>query len=185
MIIGFKVTQSCAESRVVQEWNLIIESISWETKHNVVIWKRSLTETSLISTSSPQFSFLHKTLLAIWNCSSTVSVSLLLTRIIRVISVCGRSYFIHIHPISHLCFPIYWLTLGRKFSEASLEITCPTSTDFQNYLFFPPHRNLLANNCTFEKALPITTNGFAESLCFHSPSNHVSLYNLYVWFFSR
>lgn len=164
MIIGFKVTQSCAESRVVQEWNLIIEGISWETKHNliVVIWKQSLTETSLISALFPLrvFFFAQNSacyLLLLFHCCCVA----LADWNIWVTSVCGCSYlYTQIQSISPLCFPTLW----RKFSEASLEITCPTATDFQNYLFFFPHRNQLANNCTFEKTLPITTNGFAESL---------------------
>lgn len=37
MIIGFKVTQACAEPRVVQEWNLIID-ISPEKLNIILLW---------------------------------------------------------------------------------------------------------------------------------------------------
>lgn len=158
MIIGFKVTQSCAEPRVVQKWNLIIE-ISPEKLNMILLWSYgsshfqkhlSFQPLILLRVSSlflPQtllfcpklklfFHYCELVVLADWN--------------IRFIAICACSYLHrHIHPIAHLSFPIYWLTLRRKFSEGTLVITCPTSTDFQNYHFFPAWK--LANDCKVKK----------------------------------
>lgn len=140
MIIGCKVTQSCAEPRVVQEWNLIID-ISPEKLNIILLWSYGSSHLQKHLSFQPLIPlrvsfFLPQTLLASWNYSSTISVLLLLTGISFILYVTAVTYT-HIHPIAHLRVPICWLTLGRKFSEGTLVITSSTSTDFQNCHFFP------------------------------------------------
>lgn len=148
MIVGFKVTQSCAEPRVVQEWNLITD-ISPEKLNIILLWsygsshlQKHLSFQPLIPLRVSSFFAPNS---ACWlKLLFHYGVLLLLTGMSELyLYIYTHIYTLyihtHIHPIAHLRFPIYWLTLGRKFSEGTLVITCPTSTDFQNYHyhFFP------------------------------------------------
>lgn len=143
MIIGFKVTQSCAEPRIVQEWNLIIDR-SPEKLNITLLWSYGSSHLQKHFSFQPLIPlrvllvFFYPKLCLLAEITLPLLCVALADWNIRVISICDYSCLCkHIHPIAHLRFPIYWLTLGRKFSEGALVITCPTSTDFQNYNFFP------------------------------------------------